>query len=287
MIWLVPPEYVVIDIETIAGDPVEAEDWMRRAWNPNPNWKPATIGSKFLETYEKKREQLALLDSAPIISIALATNFDCRVVHCLACDDAAIAGVPLERCSNQQAMLQRVAEYLQVVPPETVLVGHNILKFDLPKLRWAMLHYRVQLPPCLVWRDHPVYDTMREWSRFTLDERQYISLSELLDVCRLENHKRVVTGAQVPELCAKQCFKELLAYAIADVMAEQTIFLLMTGQNPPSDALSHMNASVAKNTVSGEIDQREKYPVEKEETSQGEQDVDEIDVAALLKEFQS
>jgi len=228
--WMIPPQYVVLDIETIAGDPTEAEEWMRRVWAPNPNWKPGTIGQRFLDALEKKREQLALLDSAPIISLALRTPSDCRLLHWLDFEEPAVSGVPLERCQDQTAMLRRAAEYFALCSPETVLVGHNVLRFDLPKLRLGMLRHDIALPQCLVWRDQPVFDTMREWSRFTLDERQYVGLAELLETCGLVDHKKLASGAMVPELYREGRYAEIVAYAIADVLAEWNLFLRMTGQ---------------------------------------------------------
>lgn len=228
--WMTPPEYLVLDIETAAGEPTEAEAWMRTVWSPNPNWKPATIGERYLAALETKKERLALLDTAPIISVALRTACDCRLIHWLNIDDAVIAGVPLERTPDQKALLERTAQYLAACSQETVLVGHNLLHFDLPKLRQGMLRHGVRLPTILVDRDHPVYDTMREWSRFTLDDRQYISLAELADVLGLPEHKAIISGAMVPEMYQQNRFAELLAYAAADVLAQWQVFLRMTGQ---------------------------------------------------------
>lgn len=229
MNWLTPPPYVVIDLETVAGDPVEAEEWMRRAWSPNPTWKPATIGDRFLQAYEKKKEQLALLDSAPIISVAMKTPTDCRLIHHLPCDPV-FPGIAIRRCADEREMLRDVAAHLASLAPETVLIGHNILHFDLPKLRQRMLRCGVPLPVALVDREQPVFDTMREWSRFTLDDRQYIGLSELLEICNIEDYKAILTGAAVPELYREGRYAEILAYATADVLAEWQLFLLMTGQ---------------------------------------------------------
>lgn len=230
MTWMVPPEYVVLDIETIAGDPVEAEEWARRSWSPNRQWKPATIGQRYLEVLEKKEEQLALLDGSPIISVALRTPTDLCVLHWLPVQDASIAGARLEAAPDQPTMLRRLRDYLSCCGPETTLVGHNILRFDLPKLRRAIIAAGLRLPICLVDRDQPVYDTMREWSRFSLDERPFVGLGEVLEVLGLPSLKEICDGAQVPELYRQGRFQEILAYAVADVLAQWQAFLWMTGQ---------------------------------------------------------
>lgn len=227
--WIVPPAYLVLDIETTSGDPVEAEAWVRRAWSPSRNWKPATIGERYLEAVARKEERLALLDTAPIISVALKTPSDCLVVHWLACDRSAFGTARLVRCRDQRAMLDVVAALLGACDAETILVGHNIRHFDLAKLRQAMLRSGVPLPPTLAWRDQPTYDTMREWSRFTLDDRQFIPLSELLECCGLDDHKQLADGAIVPDLHAAGRHEEILAYAVADVLAEEAVYLRMIG----------------------------------------------------------
>jgi len=288
MTWLVPPEYVVLDIETTAGDPTEAEEWMRRAWAPSPKWKPATIGSRFLDAYEKKQERLALLDTAPIISVTLLTAADFRVLHWLPCDGDAAPGVPAERLADQTAMLRRAAEYLGSCDADTVLVGHNVLKFDLPKLRQAMIRHAVALPACLVWRDHPVYDTMREWSRFTLDDRQYIGLGELLETCGLIDPKQVVSGAMVPELYAQERYREILAYAVADVLAESALFRRMTGRSVGEAADPHRaEAEAAAREVAAGPNGTTPTVAEAAEAATAV-DTKAVDTTeALIKEFQS
>lgn len=232
MSWFVPPEYCVLDIETVNGEPTEAEAWARLAWSPSKTWKPATIGERYLEVVAKKEQQLALLDTAPIISVAVRTEADCRVLHWMPTYEPRIGAAAIERCASETAMLARLCGYLAACSPESLLVGHNVLHFDLPKLRRAMLRLGIRLPDALVWRDQPVFDTMREWGRFTADDRQYIGLGELLDACGLPNHKDLAGGAMVPDLYAAQRYSEILAYAVADVLAEAALFLRMTGRLP-------------------------------------------------------
>lgn len=228
--WLLPPTRITLDIETIAGDPCEAEEALRRDFAPDARWKPATIGERYLQALEAKKERLALLDTAPIISVALRTECDCRLIHWLDIDDAVIAGVPLERTANQAEMLRRVREYLAVAGPETVLVGHNIRHFDLPKLRLAMIRHGLTLPPCLAWPDQPTYDTMIMWRYFSLSEKPLVSLHECLELAGLVSHKSAISGADVPVLYEKKDFRTLAAYAIADVLAQDALYLAMSGQ---------------------------------------------------------
>lgn len=229
MTWLVPPAYIVLDIETIAGDPSDAEAWMRRAWKPAGNWKPETIGSRWLDALDKKTERLALMDGSPIISVAFRTPQTCICAHWLPCDES-MEGATLARYANERAMLLAIRDLLDVTDDCTTLVGHNIRRFDLPRLRRAMVKHGLRIPTCLASSDQPLYDTMDRWSRFTVDDRAFISLSECLDACRLLNHKADVTGEDVGRLHAEGQFGTLLRYAVLDVEAEHALFLRMTGQ---------------------------------------------------------
>ena len=76
-------EWICLDIETTAGRPESAEEFMRRQWSPAPNWTPDTIGKRYKEAYEKKLGKLALLDAAGIAVIALQTPGHRMVLHCI------------------------------------------------------------------------------------------------------------------------------------------------------------------------------------------------------------
>ena len=230
MTWLVPPTHLTLDIETIAGDPSEAEAALRRSFSPNPNWKAATIGERYLEALEKKRERLALLDTAPIISVALRTPVDCRLLHWMPLDVQQISGAPLERLADERAMLWRLREYLESCGPDTVLVGHNLRHFDLPRIRLRMIRWGLRLPACLANPEHPTYDTMLMWRYFSLDDKPMISLEECLELAGFPSHKGTISGADVPELYRKGDFLAVAAYAIADVLAQDELYLWMTGQ---------------------------------------------------------
>jgi hypothetical protein len=260
MTWIIPPQYLCLDIETISGDPCEAEEWVRRCWTPAKNWKPATIGARYLEMVAKKEERLALLDTCPILSVQIRTEADIRVLHWMPIDEERLSVAAIERYADEPAMLGRLAELLGSTDSDTLLIGHNVKRFDLPKLRRGFLKHGIRLPACLVYRDQQVYDTMREWGRFTLDERLFIGLSELLDACGIPSHKDLLDGAHVPQLYEEGRYKEILVYAIADVIAEWNVFLRMTGQangvvrpreTPPVDESERIAAAAAAELAVG------------------------------------
>jgi len=229
--WLAPPTHLTLDIETVAGDPTEAEAALRWSFSPNPAWKATTIGKRYLEALEKKRERLALLDTAPIITVAFRTPSDCRLLHWMPLHARQIVGVPVERTANEREMLLRLRAYLEACGSETILVGHNLRHFDLPKIRLAMIRHGLRLPACLANPSHPTYDTMIMWRYFSHEDRQMISLQECLELARLESHKDEISGADVPELYRNGDYEAIALYAIADVLAQDELYLWMSGQS--------------------------------------------------------
>ncbi|MCX7671669.1 MAG: ribonuclease H-like domain-containing protein, partial [Anaerolineae bacterium] len=171
-----------------------------------------------------------LLDGAPILSVALAGSLSPpMLLHWM---PAAIQreGVAIVAATDERSLLVQVAEVLSQIHEETVICGHNVLRFDLPKLRRRMLVHGLLLPPCLVCRDWPVFDTMHEWSRYTLDDRPYVALSECLNSCGILNPKQVIDGSMTQTMYEQRRWEELAAYALADVLATRELVWRMTGQ---------------------------------------------------------
>ena len=237
IMWVVPPEYIVLDIETIAGDPSDAENWMRQCWKPAGNWKPETIGSRWLEALGKKEERLALIDGSPIISVAMRTPQACTLVHWLPCQES-IEGAQLIRCEDERSMLRTVRDLLDVTDDATALVGHNVRRFDLPRLRRGMVKHGLRIARSLASHDQSLFDTMDRFSRFTVDERAFIGLAECLEAFGLPNHKADVSGEDVGRLAQSKQYGTLLRYAVLDVEAEHALFLRMTGQAPDVEVCS-------------------------------------------------
>lgn len=229
-----PYGFLALDIETCDGSPDEAERWMRRCWSPNPTWKPETIGKRFLDALEAKKEKLALLDTAPIVCVSLKSETELRCLHCLQAEEPReIRGGLVEGFASQRDMLVVLRNLLDArCFDETVLVGHNILGFDLRRLRWAFVKHGVRMPYVLRGTEQPAFDTMVQYGRlFSMgDKSMFVSLSDLLDEFGLANHKADIDGSMVPDLVREKRFDELLEYAVLDVVAETELFLRMTGQ---------------------------------------------------------
>lgn len=227
-------DWLCLDIETTGGRPESAEEFMRRQWSPAPNWTPETIGKRFHEALAKKREKLALLDAAGIAVIAFNGPRIGRVIlHRLEVqaetrtDYATIIG-----CESEAAMLCLMRERLAGwCDAKTILCGHNIRAFDLPRLRLACLRAGLQLPEAMN-AAQPHFDSMREFCRaFSVERSEMVGLAEVLEKLGIPNHKGIVDGSQIDELIAQREFEAILRYAALDVSAESEVFLRLTGRS--------------------------------------------------------
>lgn len=235
-------DWLTIDIETVAGRPEDAERWMRMHWSPSSQIKkPETIGQKWFDALEGKRQKLALLDGAQVICIGLRSKdldygggsvieFGC--LHCMGEHLARdVKGATVQGFASQTEMLIALRNILDArAVDETTIVGHNVRRFDLPMLRHAFVREGVRLPMLLSRPDILMFDTMVEYRRFSLVDKPFISLADLLEVFGLTSHKQAMTGADVGELHAAGQFETIVQYNLLDVIAESEVFLRMTGQ---------------------------------------------------------
>lgn len=230
-----PLGWLALDIETAGGRPEDAEAWMRRQWAPSDKWKPETIGARYLEMLAKKRERLALLDDSQIICVGLrGSDGAARAFHSMAREPArSISGAWVGGADNEREMLLALRCALDgQTDGETALVGHNIMAFDLNRLRNAYLRNQLRLPACLADAHQAVFDSMREYGRrFSADSEGMISLSDVCARLGVPCHKGVLDGQGVPELFAQKQSEAIVTYCLLDVCCEAEVFLRMTGQS--------------------------------------------------------
>lgn len=232
-----PLEWVCLDIETTAGRPEAAEEFCRRYWSPDERWKPETIGRRYLEALEKKREKLALLDAAGIAVVAIRDSSATRpvtVTHSRGDQAPEVRewGV-VGGFFDEMGLLVGLREYLNANTDDgTLLVGHNVKGFDLPRLRFAYLRAGLQLPGILASPTALVFDTMREFARrFSVEREEFIGLAEVLEKVGMPNHKGVMDGSDIDGLLAGGQLEAVLQYAALDVMCESELFLRLTGRS--------------------------------------------------------
>ena len=222
-------EWVVLDIETRAGDPNQVWQWVRRNWWPNEDHKPETMTKKLLEAVQKKSEKLALLDSAEIATVQVRTSAGQTLIfHALG---AEWNGPGLVPHMNEAAMLGSVNQWLTMNCGETTtVVGWNINGFDLPRLRMRSVKGGVPVSRALLGMCG-VLDLMREYARnWSVERIEFVALADALVALGMENHKAETDGSMVGELIERRDFKRLEEYCRRDVEQEAAMFLKLTGQ---------------------------------------------------------
>lgn len=228
-----PYKYIVLDIETSEGSPDEVERWMRCCWKPASNWKSETIGDRYKEMFDKKVAKLALMDNAPIVSFGVRSDTETRCIHSLYTHAPKLVGAAmLEGYGSEREMLCAVRNLLDAATnQQTLLVGHNVKGFDLGHLRLRYLVHGLRLPVCLANHEQPVFDLMKEYcSRFSHNTEIMVAMGDVLEALKLDNHKEIVTGADIGELIKAGKFDTVIQYNLLDVLAEEDVFKRMTGQ---------------------------------------------------------
>lgn len=263
-----PYTTLTIDIETVAGRPEDAERDMRMNWSPTPNWKPDTIGKRYLEMLDKKKERLALIDGSRVISAAVlgVNEFGARSIGCFhslyahephRMESADIYGFATER----EMLIALRTVFDTQCGPEACLVGHNVIEFDLPKLRMAYLRNGLNLPGALADQSQPVFDTMREWGkRFSSNRNPFVSVADVLEVLGMDSHKGVIDGSQVEQLYAASKHDTIIKYNLLDVIAEHDLFLRMTGQSGDREGAGEKSGTVPDGAPVGGTQQPQQTP---------------------------
>jgi hypothetical protein len=111
-----------------------------------------------------------------------------------------------------------------------VIIGHNVLCFDLPFIVKRSLINRVQPTVQLSfarYRNQPIFDTMQIWAHW--DSRQYLTLKDLADVLKLGMTKTEgIDGSKVYEHFCEGCHEKIASYCLQDVELVRAIYYRMT-----------------------------------------------------------
>lgn len=230
--------HICLDIET-GPAPESAIETSMRFWKAPATIKdPVKIEAARQKAFEKSREKSAVLDGAPIGCVSIVTETSSAAFSCIPGTPAAIAAewVKVYAAKSEKEMLIQLRDWLDSNGGEdTAIVGHNLIHFDLPKLRNAYIKNRLTIPAILQGRN-PVYDTMREYIRsFTTEHEgdRYVKLAEIQAKFGLKEYKDCMDGAEAARLIGLgQDADKVLAYCWLDTMTTYQAFLHMTGQMP-------------------------------------------------------
>lgn len=263
--------YCVLDLETRSCDAAtiaRVRAKLAEQWEPPANYKDKEkIDAKREADLAKAVEKSAIWDAAPIATICIKSDTEFRLLHCLEAEKPRlVGGATVQGFKTEKEMLTAFSNLVQMAwvlsdgknglgvelganialadglgvglaSSPTELVGHNILGFDLPKLRLRSLVREVGLARGLLPPRRaedpaglPVFDTMRQWCRFSRDQRPFVPLSDIVDGLGIVAHKQIISGADVPALIEAKKFEDVITYALLDGLATEQAYLLMTGR---------------------------------------------------------
>lgn len=237
--FLQPAEWLVLDIES--GDaPEDAVNAAVEAWTPPKNVKDADkLEARRIEAEAKRRERAALLDASPIICVAIQTPRESVVFDGMGAASG-VDGWTTMHSTDERGMLETLRVWLdRMTDAGTILAGHNIRDFDLPKLRNAYLRHRLRLPAILAPKIKDgdivaqVVDTAGLFKAFSMEHRNDFcpGLDTVARTLGIPRPKMVISGADVPKYHKKGLFSEILIYCCIDVACTSQAYLLMTGQS--------------------------------------------------------
>lgn len=230
-------DWIVLDLET-GNAPDEGVEKALANWKPPANFKdPEKIEAKRQEAADAIREKAALLDASPVLCVAVVTPETRIVFNGMDTATDHIPGWRVVLADGERGMLIALRTWLDASTcPDTVLAGHNVRGFDLPKLRHAYLRHRLRLPGIL----QPAYgdaagvtviDTMHLFKSFSMEHRDAygVSLATVAESLGLTCHKEMLNGAAVPKLHAAGEFLPILQYCALDTLLTANVFQLLTG----------------------------------------------------------
>jgi hypothetical protein len=233
---LAPARWCVLDCET-GNAPEDAIQAALANWKAPRNWKPETVEAKRAEAAEAIREKAALLDASPILCVGVRTDREAVMFSGMGedCPSLNLRGWnAILHMQHERSMLAALSQWLDAhTDAGTVLVGHNVRAFDLPKLRNAFVRHRLPLPASLKPREdgpgQPVTDTMSLFKSFSMEHRDdfMVSLDTVCAAFGIERPKQYLSGADVPRLYEEGQYAVILTYNAIDVDATAEVYRLM------------------------------------------------------------
>jgi hypothetical protein len=228
--------YVVLDLETRNADETAIQAAIA-AWKAPSNWKESTVENKRKEAAERIRERAALLDASPIICATIKTPRSAIILNGMDHTSPHIEGWQVIPCGDEKQLLLALRRWLNTSTiNETIVVGHNVSSYDLPKVRNAYLRNLLALPgilkPAIGSTEiaATVVDTMRLYRAFSMEHHDslFISLDTVADGLGIPKPKGVINGADVPRLYRAGQFETIMVYSAIDCEVTARAFLLMT-----------------------------------------------------------
>ncbi len=125
-------------------------------------------------------------------------------------------------------------EWWEVANQADLFIGHNIMDFDLRfifkrsivnNIKPAAKHLNLSFAR---YRNFPIFDTMREWEKWS---SSYVSLDSLAKILDLPSSKDDIDGSQVYDYYLKGKYEEIYTYCKKDVILTREVYKKMTFEN--------------------------------------------------------
>lgn len=232
--------YLVLDLET--GDaPAESVEAAIAAWKAPSNIKDLDkIEARRQEAAARFAERAALLDDSPILCVAIQTDTLRLIFNGMTAELYPITDWSVIPCGNEGILLRALRNFLDCgTSPDTVIVGHNLRAFDLPKLRHAYIRHGLRLPELLKprLRDEDkaeTVDTATLFKAFSMEHRDDFcpALDTVAATLRIPRPKQYMSGADCPRLYREGEIQTVLTYCAVDVATTARAYQLMTAAAP-------------------------------------------------------
>lgn len=133
---------------------------------------------------------------------------------------------------------KQLLDFWKLVAESDLLIGHNILDFDLPFLKKKSITLGVKPAPISLRRyaSSPVFDTLHEWNCWNRSDG-FGSLDALAKTLNLESSKKDINGSKVAQYFAEGRIDEITDYCQADVDLTRRIYGKITFEKSESDKL--------------------------------------------------
>lgn len=127
-----------------------------------------------------------------------------------------------------------IKSFWQLVSDCDLLVGHNILDFDLRFMYQRSVIHSIKPSrdiPFFRFRNSPIYDTMHEWTKWG---RERVSLDSLARALGIPSPKEALDGSKVyPYFCAGK-LPEICEYCKRDVETVRQVYRRLTFSASPA-----------------------------------------------------
>lgn len=222
---------LVIDCETADASPQDVAAAAECYRVPGNIKDPAKREARKGEATARLVERAALLDSSPIISLAAKTETQSVLFNGMDSTYYPVEGWVVLPCGDERTMLWAFGQWAQGACDEhTRVIGHNLMRFDLPKLRGRTLWHRLPLPSILD-PEQSAYDTMRAFKWYSMENHDelFISLDTVCASLGLPRKKPLLNGSDIPKLYREARYSEICTYNCLDAALTEAAYLLMQG----------------------------------------------------------